>query len=307
MSKDKCQEGRECMEKANKFLKTSLLKWVPDYDSAADEFSKAAVCFRVGKSFKESKECLLKASQNYLQNGSLFHAAKSLEQAVTLSKEIGDLRDVPDLAMKASYYYQQHGSSGSASMLLSKAADMIQQTDLESSVKLLKEASNVASNEDSIGQAMEYTHKAARLLVKLQKYDEAEEELKRQIGYTFEGGSVSNMGRVAVELFLLQLAKDDIVAAKKVFNEYGSRYCEQAEICMLDDIINAYSDRDAEKINSTLNNSFIKYMDIEFAVLAKSLAEKWIIDSNLTSQTLEYVDDSEGTQKPQIDFGGGLC
>lgn len=30
----------------------------------------AATCFRVGKSYKESKECLMKASENYLQNGS---------------------------------------------------------------------------------------------------------------------------------------------------------------------------------------------------------------------------------------------
>jgi len=41
------------------------------------------------------------------------------------------------------------------------------------------------------------------------------------------------MGRVAVELFLLQLAKDDNVAAKKVLQEYGMQYCEQAEVQIL--------------------------------------------------------------------------
>jgi hypothetical protein len=38
------------------------------------------------------------------------------------------------------------------------------------------------------------------------------------------------MGRVAVELFLLQLAKDDYVAAKKVLHDHGLQYCEQAEV-----------------------------------------------------------------------------
>jgi len=38
------------------------------------------------------------------------------------------------------------------------------------------------------------------------------------------------MGRVTVELFLLQLAKGDNVAAKKVLHEYGMQYCEQAEV-----------------------------------------------------------------------------
>lgn len=67
-----------------------------------------------------------------------------MDQAIIMSKEIGDLSDVFELAMKASHYYQQHGSSGSASLLLSKAADMLQQSEPETAVKLLKEASNVS-------------------------------------------------------------------------------------------------------------------------------------------------------------------
>lgn len=66
-----------------------------------------------------------------------------MDQAIILSKEMGDLSDVLQLAMKASYYYQQQGSPGSASLLLNKAADILQQSDPESSVKLLKEAANV--------------------------------------------------------------------------------------------------------------------------------------------------------------------
>lgn len=61
-----------------------------------------------------------------------------------MSKEIGDMSDVLELAMKASHYYQQQGSSGSASLMLSKVSDMLQQSDPQSSVKLLKEASNVS-------------------------------------------------------------------------------------------------------------------------------------------------------------------
>jgi len=62
------------------------------------------------------------------------------------------------------------------------------------------------------------------------RYEEAEEELKRQFELVFEGGLSSNMGRVAVELFLLQLVKDDFVAAKKVLQTYAMRYCEQSEV-----------------------------------------------------------------------------
>lgn len=61
-----------------------------------------------------------------------------------MSKEIGDTSDVCELAMKASHYYQQQGSSGSASLMLSKVSDMLHQSDPLSAVRLLKEASNVS-------------------------------------------------------------------------------------------------------------------------------------------------------------------
>lgn len=70
---------------------------------------------------------------------------RCLDQAIIVSKEIGELSDIFLLAMKASNCYQQHGSPGSASLLLSKTADILQQSDPESSVKLLKEASNISA------------------------------------------------------------------------------------------------------------------------------------------------------------------
>lgn len=66
-----------------------------------------------------------------------------MDQAIIMSKEIGDLNDVSHLALKASYYYQQQGSAGSAS-LLCKAADILLQSDPDSAIKLLKEASIVS-------------------------------------------------------------------------------------------------------------------------------------------------------------------
>lgn len=47
---------------------------------------------------------------------------------------------------------------------------------------------------------------------------------------------------------------------------------------MLDSIINAYSDHDCAQIKKMLNSPFIKHMDVEFAILAKNLADKWIVE-----------------------------
>jgi len=47
---------------------------------------------------------------------------------------------------------------------------------------------------------------------------------------------------------------------------------------MLDSIVNAYSDHDCAQIKKMLNSPFIKHMDVEFAILAKNLAEKWTVE-----------------------------
>ena len=52
----KTKEGQEHLAAAAKYLETSAwkLKFSPDWDSASDEFNKAAVCFKVGRSYPRS-------------------------------------------------------------------------------------------------------------------------------------------------------------------------------------------------------------------------------------------------------------
>lgn len=42
-------EANAHMRSATKYLQTGCLKWAPDHDSAADEFAKAAIGFKVVK------------------------------------------------------------------------------------------------------------------------------------------------------------------------------------------------------------------------------------------------------------------
>lgn len=125
-------------------LKTSLLKWRPDFDSAADEYNKAgelsvpthntfidfflsfqAMCFRNAKCLNECKDCLMKCADCHKQNRSLFHAAKALDQAVLVCKDLSDFGAIKTLAEKACNLYQQHGSPESGAASLDKAAKIL--------------------------------------------------------------------------------------------------------------------------------------------------------------------------------------
>ncbi len=57
-------------------MKTSFFKRKPEYDTAADYYSKAGTCYKVAKELKKAIECFEKSAENYKQIDSLYNAAK---------------------------------------------------------------------------------------------------------------------------------------------------------------------------------------------------------------------------------------
>lgn len=266
----KIEEANEHIRQAEKALKPTLLKWRPDYEVAADEYSHAATCFRIAKSYAQCKDCLVKAADCYKQTKAWFHAAKSIEQALLICKEMGDLSEVSKLAHSACSLFQQHGSPESGVTALDKGAKMLEATQPQQALELFKRAADIIMGEDSPRHAAEYMSKAARLLVKLQMYDEAADAIRREIGMYQEIKLWQSLGRLTVALVLVQLARGDQVAAEKAFKEWGN-YCEPPEVQTLEMLLQAYDNEDANAARAALNSPFIKHMDVEYAKLARGL------------------------------------
>ncbi|CAH2007336.1 unnamed protein product [Acanthoscelides obtectus] len=266
----KIEEGLEHIRNAEKSLKTSLLKWRPDYENAADEYNKAATCFRNAKSYEQCKDCLLKAVECFKYNKTLFYAAKALDQAVLVSKEMGDLREVAQLAERAANMFQTQGSAESAAASLDKAAKVLEQQNPAEALRLYQHAAEISMIQDSTRQAAEYTSKVARLHVKLQQYDLAADAIRRELGLHQQNESYQATGRLTVALVLVQLARGDMVAAEKAFKEWGN-YCEGPEVQTLEALLQAYDEEDPEGAKRALNSPFIKHMDVEYAILARDM------------------------------------
>ncbi|XP_022223918.2 gamma-soluble NSF attachment protein [Drosophila obscura] len=266
----KIAEAEELVRQAEKSLKTSLLKWVPDYDSAADEYSKAATAYRIGKSFDKSKECQLKAIECYKNNKAWFHAAKSYEQIILLSKDTDKLLEIEEYANKACSLYQQHGSPEAAASALDKAAKLTEQKHPELALRFYQHAIEVIMIEDSTRQAAEYSTKVSRILVKLRRYEEATQAIKREIGLNQQTESYGQIGRLVVALVLVQLARGDSVEAEKAFREWGS-CCEPEEVSTLQTLLNAFDEEDAEMAARMLATPFIRHMDVEYSILARNI------------------------------------
>ncbi|CAB0015580.1 unnamed protein product [Nesidiocoris tenuis] len=264
---NKFEEGLELMRAAEKSLKTTLLKWRPDFESAADQYSKAATCFKLAKSFDQCKECHIMASDCHRQNRSY---PFFVDSAVLTCKDLSNLVDVAPLADKAANYYQQQGSYDAAASALDKAAKIIEPTQPENALRLYQKAADIVSGEDSPRQAAEYASKIARILVKLQMYDQATDAIRREIGLHQQSENIAAIGRLAVALVLVQLARGDTVAAEKAFKEWGN-CCEAPEVQTLEMLLQAFDVEDPDDARRALNNPFIKHMDIEYARLARDL------------------------------------
>ncbi|KAF7988310.1 hypothetical protein HCN44_000883 [Aphidius gifuensis] len=266
----KIEEGNAHIRAAEKSLKTTLLKWKPDYEVAADSYNQAATCFRIGKSLKQCKDALLKCADCYKENRSWFHAAKSLEQVILITRDLGDLSEIPALAHRSCSLYQQHGSQESGANVLDKAGKMLETSDPEAALPLFQRAAEIVMGEDSPRQAAEYLSRVARILVKLKKFDEAANAIRREIGMHQRIEHMPSVGRLAVVLVLVQLARGDQVAAEKAFREWGN-CCDDPEIQTLEMLLQAYDNEDANAARAALNSPFIKHMDVEYAKLARDL------------------------------------
>ncbi|XP_037078260.1 gamma-soluble NSF attachment protein-like, partial [Pollicipes pollicipes] len=266
----KKEEALAHIKEAEKYLKTSFFKWKPDLDSAADEYNKAATCYKTVRAHAECRDCLAKAANCHEQNGSLFAAAKCYEQGVLMSKELADLPTVITLCERAAKLFQQHGSPESAAQCLEKSAKILETSRPADAVPLYQRATDVVMLEDRPRTAANYTSKTSRLMVRLGRYDEAVVSVRREMGYQQELEDAAQLGRLTVVLVLLHLARDDVVAARKAFDEWGN-YCEAEEVGTLSQLLEGYEEEDPELARRALGSSFIKHMDIDYAKLAASL------------------------------------
>lgn len=102
------------------------------------------------------------------------------------------------------------------------------------------------------------------------RYGEAADTIRLEIGIHQENGNGSAIGRLTVALVLVQLVREDSVAAEKAFKEWGN-CCDPQEVQTLEMLLQAYDDEDPDVAQQALASPFIRHMDIEYARLARDI------------------------------------
>ncbi|XP_005996255.1 N-ethylmaleimide-sensitive factor attachment protein, gamma b isoform X2 [Latimeria chalumnae] len=273
MAAQKINEALEHIAKAEKCLKTSFLKWKPDYDSAASEYAKAAVAFKNAKQFDQAKDAYLREAESHENNKALFHAAKAYEQGGMMLKEMQRLPEAIQLIEKASMMYVENGTPDTAAMALERAGKLIENTNLEKAVELYQQAANVFENEERLRQAVELLGKASRLLVRARRLDEAAASLLKEKNMYKEIENYPTCCKKTIAQVLVQLHRNDYVAAEKCVREsYSIPGFNGSEDCTaLEQLLEGYDQQDQDQVSDVCNSPLFKYMDNDYAKLGLSL------------------------------------
>lgn len=284
MADRRIAEAKEHIAQAEKSLKTSFFKWQPDYDSAAHEYEKAGICFRNAKRLKEAKDIYVKAAEAHRNNKGYFHAAKNYEQAAMLLKEQKEFEEAVHFMRIAAKLFREHGTPDTAALTLEKTAKFIEPENVEVAISLYLEAVDVVMVEDRPRQAVQSMAAAARLNVRQKQFDTAIELLQKERDLHFETENWSSIHRAVLLMVLVHLARSDEVAADKVVSA-SLRYegFTESEIgAVLEQLLKAIDGQDGEQTAEILSLPLFKYLDNDYARLAKTLAGQYQASSKST-------------------------
>ncbi|XP_034981711.1 gamma-soluble NSF attachment protein [Zootoca vivipara] len=274
MAAQKINEGLEHIAKAEKYLKTGLLKWKPDYDSAATEYSKAAVAFKNAKQFDQAKEAYYKEALCQENNKALFHAAKAYEQVGMMLKEMKQHHDAVEMIQRASMMYLENGTPDTAAIALDRAGKVIENISPDKAIQLYQQTAAVFENEERLRQAVEMYGKASRLLVRGRRLDEAAVSIQKEKSLYKDIENYPTCYKKTIAQVLVHLHRNDYVAAEKCVRESCSipGFSESEDCAALEQLLEGYDQQDQDQVSDVCNSPLFKYMDNDYAKLGLSLA-----------------------------------
>lgn len=307
MADRKINEALEYLASAEKCLKTGFLKWKPDYDGAASEFSKAAVAFKNAKQYDQAKEAYLKEAQSHKFNQALFHSAKAYEQAGMMLKEMQRLPEAVDLIERASTMYLENGTPDTAAIALERAGKLVETVNLDKAIELFRAAGAVYENEERMRQAAEMLDRISRLLVRGGRLDEAVVSLQKEKLMCRDLENYATCNKKTISQVLVHLHRNDYVAAEKCVRESYSipGFTASEDCAALEQLLEAFDQQDPDAVFAVCSSPLFKYMDNDYTKLARSLQVVEVPSKRKLESPLAGSGGGDGPQAGATSPGGG--
>ncbi|KAB5535004.1 hypothetical protein DKX38_018090 [Salix brachista] len=266
-------DPEKLIAKADKLTKLSLTRWSADWRNATLLYEEAANLFRVAKKNEKAKEAFEKASKGQEMLSSPWDAAKDMESAAALAKELGNWNEVSDFYGRASELYMECGRPQPASDALVKAARALEDTIPDAAVQLYNEASAILEEDGKEQMTFDLYCAASSVYVKLEKYSAAATSLL-QLGLAADKCNATNSQcKAYLGAIIVYLYAHDFKQAEKCYND-----CSQVDAFLRSDqnrcaskLLSAYTEGDIEEIKRLAQSSTVSNLDHVVIKLARKL------------------------------------
>ncbi|KAB2026928.1 hypothetical protein E1A91_D06G261400v1 [Gossypium mustelinum] len=266
-------DPNKLISKADKLTKLSLTRWSADWKSATLLYEQAANGFRVSKDYEKAKLAFEKASKGQEMLASPWDAAKHMESAAALAKELRNWTEVIDFYRRASELYMQCDRPQPASDSLAKAARALEDALPDDAVQLYTDACVILEDDGKEQMAFDLYRAAASVYVKLEKFTDAATFLLR-LGLAADKCNARNSQcKAYLSAIIVYLYAHDLKQAEKCYND-----CSQIDAFLRSDqnrcaskLLSAYTEGDVEEIKRVAQSSTISNLDNVIIKLARKL------------------------------------
>ncbi|CAO2036529.1 unnamed protein product [Urochloa humidicola] len=200
-------------------------------------------------------------------------AAKHMESAAALAKELGRWNEVSDFYRRASELYRECGRPQPASDALAKGASALEEKSPEEAIKMYDEACSVLEEDGKEQMAFDLYRAAAALYIKMEKYSDAAAFFLRLGSAADKCNAINSQCKAYLSAIIIYLYAHDFQQAQKCYND-----CSEVQAFLNSDqnrcatkLLSAYEEGDAEEVKRIGQSSAFNHLDHVVIRLARKL------------------------------------
>ncbi|KAG2375006.1 hypothetical protein C9374_010380 [Naegleria lovaniensis] len=283
----KLQEAENLEKEAKKLSERSVFRWSPDWDGAASKYEKAAIAYKnLGKENK-AVDCYVSAGYCHEKNKILYSAGRCYESAANIYQtSIKDFISALKNYKDAARVYSDDGKNDRAAEVLVKAAKAMEKEPggLEQCFELFKEGIEMSCLNGKYHNTTDLLRQYNTMLIKYKRFDDAIKNCETQLIAYQNLNQADNLRKTMLSIIVLYLRNDDPVAAENALtrftNESGAaNFSNSDEGDLAVSFVSAFQNRDEKLLESTRQNSLLKYLEGPFAKIAMTLSLNPLFDT----------------------------
>ncbi|KAH9315492.1 hypothetical protein KI387_024119, partial [Taxus chinensis] len=253
----KLEEAEKMMKKADKLTKLSFTRWSVDWNSATPLYEQAALAFRFAKKNEKAKEAFEKAATGHERLSSPWQAAKHLESAGALAKELENWNEVADYYRRACELYTECGKPQPASDALARGARALEDVVPDEAVRMYIDSCSILEDEGKEHMAFDTYRDVTNLYLKLERFSDAATILLRWGLAADKSKAIHSQCKAYLSAIIVYLYAHDFKQSEQCYNDCSQidafssseqNYCAQ-------ELLQAYREADVEEIKHIAQSS----------------------------------------------------